>query len=777
VSDSLLKIAWTISATSWLPHLWGYCLGPHSHTSEGALLYKPLFKPFNFLSKINTTCPNSNMATSGGVFSTTLQSITGHKLQELGKKQRLFEDQKASLLAAAGRETDQTKKIKVLLDGVSQIFAIKSTKRKRANENDEYESVITDAGGDERLNVMLPNLEHFLKQATYDPSISRKLLSDWEQSLTKELDVQSQKYRYATLYGQLVMEWLSSESQTPTEPRPDVLGGIHEEESRARDQGRGEWEKLVFEPFETDSAAIMDYLQNLFGNGGDNKQASKALQALRTSVDNFDPGHFDEDALRWTVKGLQASDLLSAEKRAALKDFLTNPIILTEISDVLNLRLASIKTWTWDTDGLLVEMRRNVNGKYHMYIDEDLLQAIFLQFIGVKFSVFFKKAFTTFSNFEGAWTSLRKVPSVDKNRREYFLGKQYMQPSVQSKRQGIYKSIYFMSQLQDSEYKDNNTLDGEVEANYEEEAAGRRMLMQQAAPVQMQQAMPVQMPQVAGRMAPGAHAKRMRQMAPMKRWMPNDESSEYDLLADHVKPDSPIATKQALLHLLATELLVNTRFHGEFTCARSEFESWNSSLPHSTVYAVLAFFGLPAKWRGFMRSFLECPLKFIDDDPAIDSKTRKRGALGAHVLSTVIGEIILFCLDYAVNQTTDGAQLYRMHDDFWIWSSSHQTVVKAWEAITRFSDVMGVTLNKGKGGTVRVVRDKNEPGDIDPSLPKGKIRWGFLYLDPTSGQFVIDRDMVNTHIDKLERQLQDRKSVFDWIQTWNAFAGRFFTSK
>jgi hypothetical protein len=94
------------------------------------------------------------MATSGGVFSTTLQSITGHKLQELGKKQRLFEDQKASLLAAAGRETDQTKKIKVLLDGVSQIFAIKSTKRKRANENDEYESVITDAGGDERLNVM-----------------------------------------------------------------------------------------------------------------------------------------------------------------------------------------------------------------------------------------------------------------------------------------------------------------------------------------------------------------------------------------------------------------------------------------------------------------------------------------------------------------------------------------------------------------------------------------------------------------------------------------------
>lgn len=255
-----------------------------------------------------------------------------------------------------------------------------------------------------------------------------------------------------------------------------------------------------------------------------------------------------------------------------------------------------------------------------------------------------------------------------------------------------------------------------------------------------------------------------------------DTCPEYDLLPDHEKPGSPMATKQALLHLLSAELLLNTRFHGEFTCARSEFESWNTSLPHSTVFSVLSFFGVSAKWRGLFRNFLECPLKFLDDDHTTQPRTRKRGALGAHVLSTVIGEVILFCLDYAVNQSTDGAQLYRMHDDFWIWSSSHDTVVKAWKAITKFSDVMGVTLNKGKSGTVRIVRGKTEPSDIDPSLPNGDIRWGFLRLHPTSGRFVIDREMVDSHIDSLERQLQDRKSIFDWIQTWNAFAGRFFTS-
>lgn len=757
------------------------------------------------------------MSAPGGVFSSTLQSITTTKLQELAKKQRLFEGQKASLLAAASDELDPTKKLNVLLDGVSEIFAIKTGKRKRADEGNTYEPVVTGAIRDDQLETMVQTLRHFLKQATYDPSISPKLLQDWEDCLTRQLDVQSHKYRYATLYGQLAMEWLSSESsatetETETEPQPqnEKLEDIQQEESQAREHVRAEWEKLVFEPLETDKAAIADYLQNLFGNGGANKEAAKALQALRTKVDGFDPGQFNEEVLRWTIKGLLASDLLSPEKRAVLKDFLSNSIILTEISDVLNLRLASVKTWTWDTEGVQVEMRRNVNGKYHIYIEEDILQAIFLQFIGVKFSVFFKRTFTEFSNHEGAWTSLRKFPSLDKNRRDFFLGQQSLKPSVQSKRQGIYKSIYFMSQLQDSEYKDDKSQEGEVEVDYNTHQNTSFNMMQQALPAktqpitlqgtreeqrtqlskiikgsqgyaqQTQQYQPGQPPGQAAAQQLAAQqmaAQQMAKMARMRRMAPPGGNLEYDLLEDHEKPDSPMATKQALLHLLSTEFLVNTRFHGEFTCARSEFETWNSSLPHSTAFSVLSFFGLPAKWRSFFRSFLECPLKFTDDGETSQPRIRKRGALGAHVLSTVIGEVILFCLDYAVNQSTDGAQLYRMHDDFWVWAPSHQVVVRAWEAITQFSQVMGVTLNKGKSGTVRILRDKTQPGYINPSLPQGDIRWGFLRLDPVSGKFIIDQEMVNFHIDKLERQLQDRKSIFDWIQTWNAFAGRFFTSK
>jgi hypothetical protein len=98
------------------------------------------------------------------------------------------------------------------------------------------------------------------------------------------------------------------------------------------------------------------------------------------------------------------------------------------------------------------------------------LQAIFLQFIGVKWSVFFKEAFINFSNFEGAWASLRAPLSnndIGVKRREYFLGPQKKKPSLQGERQRIYKSNFFMSQLPNSPTQGGTDIDGEEEVEYD----------------------------------------------------------------------------------------------------------------------------------------------------------------------------------------------------------------------------------------------------------------------------------------------------------------------
>lgn len=330
----------------------------------------------------------------------------------------------------------------------------------------------------------------------------------------------------------------------------------------------------------------------------------------------------------------------------------------------MNMRISTFHTWSWETE-VPIEQRRHVTGAFHMYIDEDLLQAIFLQFIGVKWSVFFRQAFMDFSNYDGAWTSLRQpISRLDKKRREYFLGPQAMKPSVQSKRQGLYKSIFFMSQLPDSEYSNAGVVDGEEEVEIRVKS-GR--------------------PKQTARKSTGGKAPRKQIASKAARKSAPSTSNiddEYDSEDEDEIPQSSMATKQFLLHLVSTEILVNTRLHGDFTCARSEFDDWSPSLPHSTVRAVLSFFGLSDKWLGFFQTFMEAPLKFTEDGSSASTRVRKRGVPGAHALSAVCGEVVLFCLDYSVNQQTDGAQLYRMHDDFWVWSSSHQTVVKAWEAIT-----------------------------------------------------------------------------------------------
>lgn len=715
------------------------------------------------------------MSSSGSVLSETLQSITSAKLEELSKKRAIFEDQKARFLDASERETDELKKLRLLVDGVKTCYGVKTATRRGKDGHVDTGRIISGSTNHPRLEVKLKNLERFLEQARYDPSISAKLMQDWKDSLIQQLDVQSLKYQYSSLYGELVTEWLSAETATSSSSDgSEMTEGFEEIASKERLQSRAEWERSVFEPFDTDPEAISAYLKALFGETGNNMQALKALEALRDSVDSFEtelaaPEQFNSGVLQWTIKGLLASDLLTDEKRAVLKDFINSEVILSELADVLNMRMAALQTWTWGGD-VPIEQRRKISGSYNIFMHEDLLQAIFLQFIGVKWSVFFKSAFTAFSTFDGAWTSLQKpIPKVDKKRRDYFLGAQSMKPSVQSQRQSLYMANYFCAQLLDSVHQEVVINEGDEEADYEPPA--KRQRTKQTAR------------KSTGGKVPRKQwaSKAALKTAPSVRFVVEAEGedcgSQYGLEI-HNKPKNLMESKQALLHLLSSEILITTRMQGELTCVRSEFESWNQSLPHSTIYSVLTFLGVSEKWLGFFRKFLEAPLRFICDGEAGQPQIRKRGVPGSHTLSDVLGEVILFCMDFSVNQKTQGAQLYRMHDDFWIWSSNHQTCVKAWSAITKFAATMGVTLNKDKSGAVRIVHGNGRrDATAHPSLPKGQVRWGFLYLNPQSGRFEIDQSMVDTHVAELQHQLEDKtESVFSWVQAWNTYAATFFTT-
>jgi hypothetical protein len=253
-----------------------------------------------------------------------------------------------------------------------------------------------------------------------------------------------------------------------------------------------------------------------------------------------------------------------------------------------------------------------------------------------------------------------------------------------------------------------------------------------------------------------------------------DSSEDDGDYYDPSTPKRPMDVKQNLLHLLAAEITINTRIHGEITCFRSTFQDWNPLLSHATILSVLKFLGVSPKWLTFFQRFLEAPLKFVDEHG--EPRIRKRGTPGAHALSDVFGETILFCLDFAINKRTDGSLLHRIYDDFWFWSADYAKSISAWQAVEQFCTVMGVTLNPAKTGSVRIALDPNIDLPLGP-LPKGQIRWGLLFLDPRDGRFKIDQTMIDSHIDELRQQMQSKqKSIFSWIQAWNTYATTFFTA-
>ncbi|KAJ8115644.1 hypothetical protein OPT61_g2756 [Boeremia exigua] len=728
---------------------------------------------------------------SGSVFSGTLQTITSTKLGELSKQHRRFNEQHVALVEAAKGEQDPLKRLIKVIDGTKLCLGVKATSHK--DDESRPGRVISGGTRNDQLETDLINVDRFLDQARFDPSVSPDVLKDWEEKLKRHVTIQATKFEYASLYGRLVTEWLSSEKQAAADGDVDMSESFEELPSVKKLEARREWEKIVFEPVCIDLHALNTYLESLFTV---DKKVAVALTGLRQRVRDFEDNltsssQFNNDTLRWVLRSLQMSDLLPNEKREVLGDFLNNDVILAEIADVLNMRLEALDRWNWG-DYVSLEQRRQINGQFQIYMHEDILQAIFLHYIGVKWSVFFKSALLVLRDNSETWQSNRPdVPKSDRLRRGYFLGEngQKTRGNLDNKRSKTQRNCYFTGQLLDHAEQQIQHNEGEEEADFAEFVHDKPL--DRAMQAKRTSAAP-QAP------AGGLFGSALRRAAPkimapqasrvVEAYGQDDEDMGFGLFdddeceSDQSESDdeeestkNPMEAKQSLLHILATEIILNTRLNGEATCFRTSFKSWNPLLPHDTVLTVFDFFGVSKRWQNFFRTYLEAPLKFSDDDQSVEPRLRRRGTPGSHALSDVFGEVVLFCLDISVNQNTEGALLHRLYDDVWFWSKDYEICTAAWASVRKFAEVTGTQIDDVKSGSIRV----GQKGEmkLDDRLPPGNIRWGFLYLNPNTGRFDIDHKMVDSHVNELRKQLQGKsKSVIDWVQAWNSYAATFFST-
>ncbi|KAJ5833800.1 reverse transcriptase [Penicillium riverlandense] len=663
-----------------------------------------------------------------GALPQTLKSITATKITELAKQRALFDERKNEILSAANAASDLRTRAHALLDGLSGLKGYP----KDALDKDDMDLDVDSSDDDsdsETGDVYSPgmgqlhhadhtNIRRFLLQGLYDASISEATIREWIAQLENELRYLELKHEHADFYSKLVTEWLVHLDQRTTLQTADDTDEAASNKSATSFEniGRAEmheqratWESLVFSPATSvNYVKIRDYLDNLFTK---TKLSREALKLLRESIQKFGTElaakqeWLDVNELTWVSKALMKTDLLSNEKTTLLKEFMRNKEVLQEVADVLNMRLASLESWKWDEEGIPVEMRRQLNGKYRVFMDEDLLDSLLLQYLGTTWAVKLRQVFENFLH-SHAWLEMREdIPAEYTKRRKYFLGPRAAPglQTVNELRKQTYEKEYFMSQLP--------TSTGEGARKYDDDGPQTKNALQ---------------------------------------------------------------TKHSLLHLLITESVIHKTQRGEFTAVRSDFQWFGPSMPHSTILTVMDYFGVPEMWLNFFGTFLEAPLRFVQDGPDAPVQIRRRGLPMSHTLSDCFGESVLFCMDYAVNQATNGAFLYRLHDDFWFWGTEHGCV-KAWNSMSEFASVMGLSFNQEKTGTVRMTN--SEPTEVQAvALPVGDIRWGFLVLDAKQERFIIDQKQVDQHIEELSRQLASCKSVFAWVQAWNGYFGRFFAN-
>ncbi|KAI0555716.1 hypothetical protein F4679DRAFT_569440 [Xylaria curta] len=651
------------------------------------------------------------MAQPSLVLSQTMQSISLTKIRELEKQRDRYESRKNEVLAAAEKHPDNIReRITELLRGVKNLCE-------------------TELAQDTRVL----NIDVWLGQSAYDASIPFQMLQSYEALLRSKLEVQSRKLGIGHLWSRLVTEWMNS--TTPISEAPYADDGsdeVNRQEKRLKELCE-KFQEVVFTPLETDEARIEQYMQGLFSSD----EAKKSLTSLRLQIQGHEEvlfyreEPFNREVLGWCINGLLAEDLLSDEKQAILREFLGSPVVLDEIADVLNMRFADFDNWSWEAgeQGIPVLPRPQLNGKYRIWMDEDVLQAIFIHYVGIKNCVGLKCALTRFLNrqdvsrHDGAWNwqAGKAMTSADRVRFEYFSGTKLVSSSgVDNTRSNIYRESFFLSQLPTSE-----TTIGKNRAYV------------------------------------------------------NDGNAEEDDEENGKNGKAPenFNIKQKLLRTLATESIVHRTLYGEAAVIQSDLQWYATGLSHSTIFAVMRFLGFSERIVSFYRKVLQAPLNMVStpgESPTGQPRTRQRGVPMAHAPEKLTGEMILFIMDLAVNKAT-GMLLYRLHDDLFLCGQASRCA-QACKEMEEFADVMGVGFNKNKTGSVYLTNpDKSRDAEIEAALPEGVVRIGHLLLDQDSGEWVLDQDQIGEHVAQLQKQLAACNNILDWVKTWNSCISRFFS--
>jgi hypothetical protein len=636
------------------------------------------------------------MAAKPTLLSQTLQSITSTKMREQERRRKTFEASKTKVLESISNVSDDRARLDLLLSGYKDLsFSKKGV------------SYVT-----QDLENIVQNTVRYLEQTHHDPSIPASIIRSLERDIEKKLHQESERFEFASLYYRLLSEWTDSDSmpmEQSEEEEPQLGGSFEHVQQYDLQKLKDKFASVVFTPLETDEVEIDTYMADLF----EEDHAQGLLDGIRKDNASFarrlkeEVAPFNSQMLKKCIRALLGNNLLNDDAKSTLSEFSTNEIVLDEIADVLNLRFADLDNWSWQTDdGMYYEPRRQLNGKYRIMMDMDILQAIFLHYIALSWCAHLKSVFARLAKDDKFWRAEQGMTEDEKARHVFFTGTHPSRGSGVRWRQTNTFLTTFLNSSLPSSLTDGGDPYGE------------------------------------------------------------DAERATDKTEDDTQ--TGLGRRQLFLRQLATDVLIRQSLHGEVAVVQSDLQWYATGLPHSTLWAVLRFWGIPEDFVTLFKKYAEAPLR-MTATPGENVRTRRRGIPITDAFETLFGEIVLFCMDVAVNRIS-GMTLIRFHDDLYLYGEPLETA-NAWETIETFVKVFGLDINKSKTGSV-YLSDKSKNPHVANKFPKGPVGMGMLQLSENG--WTIDQDQVAAHTRQLRKQLGQCNSVMSWIQTWNACMGRFF---
>lgn len=606
----------------------------------------------------------------------------------------------------------------------------------------------------EPIENRLNTIERMLSNAKYSSGFSTSAVSSWREELLAYLRQSQHRMEHTILFGKLTNEWAGSRfselsdsaaSAQQNTSRPDAAsddeGSVSVGRKEMHEQ-RQVWEGLVTNLRTSGQDKIVEFLDDLFHSGPRHKKDSSSVEELadmrpallgrlRGSIYRGakDPIVVNVAVVKAAIKVILGADQLTSEKRRAMIDLGNREDVLGEIADILkiDLKLAAIERWSWGESPIKAQMRKAINGKYRVYMDIELLDSILIHCVGQSVSVHINNAlkkawFPTVASGK-AREDANRTAAISSHIPNFTRANRVN--STRVVRNEMYKKIFFSPRLPKGMTDENSGV-----GRYDDDGSD------------------------------AAEDKVQRNLTDLLKGPPNVVNLKTDIL-----------------RVCSAEMSVQKIVHGQFCLLQSDFEWFGPSLPHSTLTKIMEYFAFPKELVQFTKSFLDMHIQFQEDGKDGAVLTRKTGIPVSFQLTDGLSELLLFVLDFAVNQSTNGAHLYRNHDDLWFWGQPEQCAA-AWKTIRQFTEIMGLQLNKEKTAFAQAVDESNpryKPASkLDlVRLPAGKVKWGFLQFDEKLWKWTANKTAIEHHMDELQFQLQTRTSVMSHVQAYNAYMKNF----